>query len=132
MVVRQLNARQSKHVELREALILLQTGGYTNEAERLYRRLVRELDRLPNRARAIRRIRSGNIIGRCARRWRNGRRARSSKRGSWPRSNSEGEIAGARRLAGSACARGPMPVKVQTPALTGGEAAINLTVLRNP
>ena len=50
MVVRQLNARQSKHVELREALILLQTGGYTNEAERLYRRLVRELDRLPNRA----------------------------------------------------------------------------------
>jgi hypothetical protein len=50
MVVRQLNARQSKHVELREALILLQTGGYTNEAERLYRRLVRELDQLPNRA----------------------------------------------------------------------------------
>lgn len=50
MVVRQLDASKSRHVELREAMILLQTGGYTNQADRLYLRLLGELDKLPNRA----------------------------------------------------------------------------------
>jgi plasmid replication initiation protein len=53
MVVWQLDARkskeQSKHVELREAMILLQTGGYTNQADKLYLRLLRDLDRLSNK-----------------------------------------------------------------------------------
>jgi hypothetical protein len=50
MVIRQLDARKSRHVELREAMILLQTGGYTNESDRLYLRLLRELDKLSNKA----------------------------------------------------------------------------------
>jgi len=50
MVIRQLNAKQAKHVEYREAMILLHTGGYTNEADLLYRRLLRELDKLSNKA----------------------------------------------------------------------------------
>jgi hypothetical protein len=49
MVIRQLDARKSRHVELREAMILLQTGGYTNESDRLYLRLLTDLDRLSNR-----------------------------------------------------------------------------------
>ena len=53
MVVWQLDSRkskeQSKHVELREAMILLQTGGYTNEADRLYLRLLREVNELSNK-----------------------------------------------------------------------------------
>ncbi len=50
MVIRQLDARRSKHVELREAMILLQTGGYTNQADKLYLRLLRDLDKLSNKA----------------------------------------------------------------------------------
>lgn len=49
MVIRQYLARQARHVELREALILLHTGGYTNEATVLYNRLLRDLDKLSNR-----------------------------------------------------------------------------------
>jgi hypothetical protein len=49
MVIRQLDARKSRHIELREAMILLQTGGYTNESDRLYLRLLTDLDRLSNR-----------------------------------------------------------------------------------
>ena len=49
MVLKQFNANQSKHVELREAFILLHTRGYTNEAERLYQRLLREMPELPNK-----------------------------------------------------------------------------------
>ena len=40
MVVRQYSRRQSKHEELRDAFILLYTRGYTNEAQRLYRKLL--------------------------------------------------------------------------------------------
>lgn len=40
MVVHQFSARQSRHVELREAFILLHTRGYTNEAQRLYQKLL--------------------------------------------------------------------------------------------
>ena len=50
MVIRQLDARKSRHVELREAMILLQTGGYTNQADRIYLRLLGELPQLPNKA----------------------------------------------------------------------------------
>jgi hypothetical protein len=50
MVLRQLNARQSKHVELREAFILLHTRGYTNEAQRLYQKLLLGIPKLSNKA----------------------------------------------------------------------------------
>ena len=49
MVLRQFNTNQSKHIELREAFILLHTRGYTNEADRLYQRLLREMPELPNK-----------------------------------------------------------------------------------
>ncbi len=49
MVVRQFMANQSKHVELREAFILLFFRGYRPEAERLYKRLLRDLDQLPDK-----------------------------------------------------------------------------------
>lgn len=43
MWVRQRDAKQSKHVEIREAFILLYTRGYTNEARRLYDKLVQDV-----------------------------------------------------------------------------------------
>jgi hypothetical protein len=46
MVLYQINARQSKHVELREAFILLHTRGYTNESQRLYQRLLLTMPKL--------------------------------------------------------------------------------------
>jgi hypothetical protein len=49
MVIRQIRWRESKHSELREAMILLQTGGYTNEAIRLYFRLWKDVEELSNR-----------------------------------------------------------------------------------
>jgi hypothetical protein len=49
MVIRQFNAKQSRHAEVREAFILLYTRGYTNEASRLYQRLLRESSDLSNR-----------------------------------------------------------------------------------
>ena len=49
MVVRQFMANQSKHVELRENFILL-SKDYPEKAERLYKRLLRELEGLPNKA----------------------------------------------------------------------------------
>ena len=50
MVVRQFMANQSKHVELRENFIVLYSKGYPEKAERLYKRLLRELEGLPNKA----------------------------------------------------------------------------------
>ena len=50
MVVRQFMANQSRHVELREYFILLYSKGYKPEAERLFKRLMRELNVLPNKA----------------------------------------------------------------------------------
>ena len=50
MVVRQVIANQNRHTELREAFILLDTKGYKPEAQRLYQRLLFELEKLPNRA----------------------------------------------------------------------------------
>ena len=49
MVIRQIRWRENKHTELREAMILLQTGGYTNEAIRLYFRLWKDVENLSNR-----------------------------------------------------------------------------------
>lgn len=48
MVVRQSILNQSQHVELREAFILLNAKGYKNEAQRLFQRLLADLERLPN------------------------------------------------------------------------------------
>ncbi len=49
LVVRKLHARQSRHVEIREAFILLHTRGYTNEANRLYERMLQDLQNLSNK-----------------------------------------------------------------------------------
>jgi len=49
VVIQQLHARQSRHVEIREAFILLHTRGYTNEANRLYQRLLEDLQTLSNK-----------------------------------------------------------------------------------
>jgi hypothetical protein len=50
MVVRQFMVNQSRHAELREYFILLYSKGYRPQAERLFKRLMRELDVLPNKA----------------------------------------------------------------------------------
>lgn len=49
MVLRQLTVRETKHVEIREAFIVLHTRGYTNEARRLYHRLLRDLPDLKDK-----------------------------------------------------------------------------------
>src|SRR3990172_5565394 len=49
MVIRQIHANQGRHVELREAFILLHTRGYTNQATRIYKRLLDEMTNLPNK-----------------------------------------------------------------------------------
>jgi hypothetical protein len=49
MVIRQLKGKESKHVEIREAFILLHTRGYTNYANNLYLVLLRELPQLPSK-----------------------------------------------------------------------------------
>src|SRR5436309_171560 len=50
MVVRQFMANQSRHVEMRENFIVLYSKGYPEKAEQLYKRLLRELEGLPNKA----------------------------------------------------------------------------------
>src|SRR5437762_8840774 len=49
VVVQQLHAKQSRHVEIREAFILLHFRGYTNEAQRLYHKLLTDLQELSNK-----------------------------------------------------------------------------------
>jgi hypothetical protein len=49
MVIRQFNANQTKHAEILDAFILLHTKGYSNQAYRLYERLLNEKDSLPNK-----------------------------------------------------------------------------------
>ena len=49
MVLRQINLNQTKHLELREAFILLNSRGYQPEAERLYQKLLIEMERLPDK-----------------------------------------------------------------------------------
>jgi hypothetical protein len=49
LAIRQINANQSRHVELREAFILLYSRGYRAPSERLYQRLLKDLDHQPTR-----------------------------------------------------------------------------------
>ena len=49
MVMRQFNVNRSKHVDLREAFILLHTKGYTNQAIRLFTRLLTDLPNESNK-----------------------------------------------------------------------------------
>ena len=49
LIVKRLNTQQSRHVELREAFILLHMRGYTNHAQRLYEYLLRDLQNIRNR-----------------------------------------------------------------------------------
>lgn len=44
MVILQIGKNHSKHVELREAFILLHSKGYSGQAQRLYERLLRNLE----------------------------------------------------------------------------------------
>ncbi len=46
MVVHQVTVNRSRHIELREAFILLHSRGYSNEASRLYKRLLDEMPSL--------------------------------------------------------------------------------------
>ena len=48
-LIEYLHAGQSRHVEIREAFILLHTRGYTNQAERLYNHLLYEMHKLSNK-----------------------------------------------------------------------------------
>jgi len=49
MVILQIDANQDRHVEIREAFILLHTRGYTNQSQKLYHRLLLDLYKLPDR-----------------------------------------------------------------------------------
>jgi hypothetical protein len=49
MVVHQIGTNESRHVEMREAFILLNSRGYRPQAERLYQRLLIELEHLSNK-----------------------------------------------------------------------------------
>lgn len=49
MVLYQISAKQSKHVDIREAFILLHTRGYTNEARRLYQKLLLDMPKISNK-----------------------------------------------------------------------------------
>lgn len=49
LVIRRFRAAEERHVELREALILLNSRGYTNEAPRIFQKLLLDLPRLTNR-----------------------------------------------------------------------------------
>src|SRR6267142_416417 len=49
LVIQKVYSRESRHAEIREAFILLYTRGYTNEANRLYEKLLRDLNSLSNK-----------------------------------------------------------------------------------
>src|SRR6266700_375466 len=49
MFLLQMNRNQSKHLDLREYFILLYSRGYRPEAERLYGKLLAEMEQLPDR-----------------------------------------------------------------------------------
>jgi hypothetical protein len=50
MVVRQFNRNRSRHVELRDAFVMLEVKGYRPQAEKLFQRLLNELPRLSSEA----------------------------------------------------------------------------------
>lgn len=49
MVVKETLARRNRHVELREAFILLHSRGYTNDAQVLFQQLLKEVPKLSNK-----------------------------------------------------------------------------------
>jgi len=49
MVILQRDKSRDRHGELLDAMIVLETGGYTNEAGRLYFRLWRDIDHMSNK-----------------------------------------------------------------------------------
>lgn len=49
MVIQQFKTNYSRHVEVREAFILLFTKGYSKEAQRLYDRLLGDMEKLSNK-----------------------------------------------------------------------------------
>lgn len=49
VLIEKLHARQSRHGEIREAFILLHTRGYTNQANRLYQKLLQDLPEMSNK-----------------------------------------------------------------------------------
>ena len=49
MVVKETLARRGRHLEMREAFILLHSRGYTNEAQHLFHRLLKEIPKLSNK-----------------------------------------------------------------------------------
>jgi len=49
LLIQKAYSRQSRHSEIREAFILLYMRGYTNEANRLYEKLLRDLPSLSNK-----------------------------------------------------------------------------------
>lgn len=49
MVIRQYRQNEDRRVELREAFILLHSRGYTNEAQRLFARLIDDVSKLTDR-----------------------------------------------------------------------------------
>ena len=49
MVLRQIQINQARHAEVREAFILLYSRGYKDEAQRLYNRLLRDMQDFSNK-----------------------------------------------------------------------------------
>ena len=49
MVIRQNRVNQNRHEEVREAFVLLYSKGYKEEAERLYNRLLRDIQEYTNK-----------------------------------------------------------------------------------
>jgi hypothetical protein len=49
MVLRQREAAEKKHLDIREAFILLNTRNYTNEARKLHQKLLLELPKISDR-----------------------------------------------------------------------------------
>lgn len=45
-VIKQMESNKSRHIELREAFILLHSRGYTNEARKLFNKLLDEIPKL--------------------------------------------------------------------------------------
>ncbi len=50
MVIREFQKQQFRHVEIREAFVMLYIKGYKKESERLYQRLLRDTEKLSDKA----------------------------------------------------------------------------------
>jgi hypothetical protein len=50
MIIRQIHVNQGRHIELREAFILLYNRGYRQQSYKLYQRLLQELPKLSDKA----------------------------------------------------------------------------------